>query len=144
MGNTGKLEGKFGLAAPRNGIEPRLDLLVSMRDAPAKPALTYVPDKKVSPELLSWLTQAVQAGEVRNAEFVYSGSAAKGASEATRTMRLDINAEQVDLSYLPDWPALRKANARILVKDKQTHVIAASGQIYDVTGYSQSNGQCRH
>ena len=132
MGNTGKLEGKFGLAAPRNGIEPRLDLLVSMRDAPAKPALTYVPDKKVSPELLSWLTQAVQAGEVRNAEFVYSGSAAKGASEATRTMRLDINAEQVDLSYLPDWPALRKANARILVKDKQTHVIAASGQIYDV------------
>lgn len=131
-GDTGDIEGQFSLAMPRDGTEPRLDLLIGMRDAQVKPALTYVPDKRVSPKLVSWLQQAIEQGRVNDADFIYSGSAARGAKADTRSMRLEVFAEQVDLAYLPEWPKVRDAKAHVQVSEKMTHVEADAGRIFDI------------
>lgn len=132
QGATGLIDGRFSLAAPKEGIEPRLDLLIGLRDAPAKAALTYVPDKKVSPALANWLDQAVIEGRVSQGAFVYSGSARKGAAADTRGFHLHLLTDAVTLAYQPDWPPVHEAAASVWVSDLGARVESRAGRLFEV------------
>lgn len=128
-GRSGKIDGQFSLLAPKDGTEPRLNLMIGLEDAQVKEALVYVPDKKVSPALVNWLDQSIRQAHVERAAFLYSGSVIRGAPAIARSMRLDVKAAQIELAYLKGWPALTEAAAEVTLVDAQAHVTAESGKL---------------
>ena len=111
--------GQFSLSRPDSSapsqIEPRLDIKIDVQNSSAQDALSFIPDRKLNPGLISWLNGGLQAGIVNDATFIYSGSILKGAPMAQKAILLDARAHQLDLNYHKEWPALSQVNARIFL-----------------------------
>lgn len=71
-----------------------------------------VPDKLMEPELVDWLTTALQAGQVNKAGFIYAGSII---DKATFQLVTDFSATR--FKFQPDWPSLDEASGYVQVMD---------------------------
>ncbi|GLR64735.1 YhdP family protein [Marinospirillum insulare] len=85
-----------------------------------------VPDKLVEPVLHDWLANALLAGEVHQAGFIYAGSIQDRAS-----FQLVTDFSETDFKFQPDWPKLTQAKGQVQVLDgwvKGEVVTAGFGQ----------------
>lgn len=71
-----------------------------------------VPNKLLEPELMKWLTSALQAGQVNQAGFIYAGPIGSQA-----TFQLVADYEATRFKFQPDWPYLSQASGHVQVMD---------------------------
>jgi uncharacterized protein (TIGR02099 family) len=124
--------GKFSLAQPKDGTEPRFNLLIGLDRATARSMLNYVPDKLLSTNLVGWLNQAIMGGDVKNARFLYSGPAVKSDSNDDKSIQLDFVTSSAELHYLPGWPHLNNVDAQVNLIDRSATITSRSGSILNL------------
>ncbi len=116
------VNGDFSLWQPdlniENYLEPRLDLELAIEQSTIKEALSFIPDRKLNPNLISWLNNGVLSGTLSDTAFIYSGSISKNVPLAQQTILMHANTKQLDLLYHQDWPPLSNANATIMLFDQ--------------------------
>lgn len=134
-GEVGNITGQFSVLTSKDGIEPRLSLLMGLENSHLPDALTFVPDQIMAPKAVEWLQQAFTQGDVKRARFVLDQRLVKGTSAATKSLAMDVEARQVDFSYYPDhpdWPHLTDADVNVQIVDRQVDVTARKARIYDL------------
>ncbi len=108
--NQVQVSGEFAYFYGPNDQRFYLNLGLLPVDAAAHKQL--VPDRLVDPELMTWLTSALQAGQVKKAGFIYAGAIG---STATFQLVTDFTATQ--FKFQPDWPYLSEARGSVQVFD---------------------------
>lgn len=131
-GDVGDVKASFRSLSSKDGLEPRLSLLVGLENSRLPDALTLVPDVVASPKLVSWLDQAFEKGGVSSVRFVLDQKTKKGSEPITRSLAMDVDAAAVDFSFHPDWPHLTEADVSVQIYDQQVAVQADKARWFDV------------
>lgn len=123
------LTGRLALSLPLTPSErePTMDLLVGASDIDADQREQYLP-KLVGDGLRDWLAASIRGGHVSQAAFLYRGSLRAGGKPA---VQLALDAENVKLDYHPDWPAIQRASARLLLDGGRVSVHSDEALIFD-------------
>jgi len=132
LGDLGEITGQFGLLTSTNGIEPRLSLLIGLKDSQLPDALTLVPDRILSTKAIEWLQQAFVDGDAPYTRFILDQQLKKGAPAVSKSLAIEIDAKHVDFSFHPDWPHLTDAEANVQIIDQQVVVAASQARFYDL------------
>lgn len=131
-GDVGEVIGSFRSLSSKDGLEPRLSLLIGLENSHLPDALTLVPDVVASPKLVSWLNQAFEKGDISSARFVLEQKVKKGSKPITRSLGLDVEADEVDFSFHPGWPHLTGADVNVQIRDQQVAVQADSARWFEL------------
>lgn len=102
-------------------IEPQLHLLLGLVDAPVAFHKDFIPSQ-ASPGLQRWLGNSLHAGQAKQAEFLYAGSIANDGAVNNNSLQLYLDAQDAELTYLPDWPRLKNIKGRVLVDAPQVDI----------------------
>ncbi len=132
VGSMGTVEGHFSSATPRDGAEPRFEMLLALRDAEVRETLGLVPDQSIDKGLVRWLNEGIVSGRANQGRFLYSGSTLKGAPRELSSMQLLLEVEDVELAYHSDWPALTGLTADIDVTQESAEIHATVGRLLDL------------
>ena len=84
-GEVGNITGQFSVLTSKDGIEPRLSLLMGLENSHLPDALTFVPDQIMAPKAVEWLQQAFTQGDVKRTRFVLDQRLVKGASAVSKS-----------------------------------------------------------
>jgi uncharacterized protein (TIGR02099 family) len=131
-GEVGDITGRFSSLTSKDGFEPRLSLLMGLENSRLPDAMTFMPDKLLAPNVVQWLEQAFAQGNVKRTRFVLEQRLKKGAPAITKSLAMDVDAEQVDFSFHRDWPHLTEAGVNVRVIDQQVTVAATEARFYDL------------
>lgn len=118
--NKVQVSGEFAYFYGTNDQRFYLNLGLLPVDATAHQQL--VPDHLLEPELMTWLSSAVQAGQVKKAGFIYAGSISNTATDNKvanhqPTFQLVADFAATKFKFQPDWPYLSKARGSVQVFD---------------------------
>ncbi len=120
---------QLSLRIPTDMLEsPRLELVARLNRGQVQQAYRYVPWPPAGDGTLAWLQKALQAGEVVNGDFVFSGElGAKATLPAHFEMSLPVRGARLD--YVEGWPALQAVNGVVSIRDKELVVVGTSANI---------------
>ncbi|HCS26597.1 MAG TPA: TIGR02099 family protein [Spongiibacteraceae bacterium] len=124
------ISGRLGLDIALTADAPKpssISLLVGLRDGSVKQRDHYLP-AVVGDGLRDWLDSAILQGQVPQAAFLLHGALREGEQ---RTIQLALDATDIALDYHPDWPALNRASASLLLNGDTVDVSSESAYIYD-------------
>lgn len=111
--------------------DPLMTLAVGLRDGDAAMRDKYIP-AILSDKLRRWLDKSIVRAEVPAAGFVYRGSLRKN-DRQDRTVQLFFDVRDAELDYHEQWPAVRDAEAGVVVDDGRVKAIGRSARLYDDT-----------
>lgn len=124
-------KGELAIDVPREpGRSTVLDLHASFLAEDVTRAKSLMP-MSWGAGLRGWLDRAILSGRVPRAELVIRGpvDAMPFKDPATGTFALDIEAEGIDLAFLPDWPAIEGIAASLAFRGNALEVKAASARL---------------
>ncbi|MDC0661738.1 YhdP family protein [Marinobacter sp. SS21] len=116
-----ELSGAFDLRMDRDG-EDNLGLMVAVRNGTADMLATFVPSKKVAPELYQWLTTAISSAHIAEGVFYGHGQINQGAPRRSFTSSMRYRFSDGVVRYGSDWPEVEQANGTVVVHDGATEV----------------------
>ena len=102
---------------------------MGLRDGDVSQRDQYLP-RAVGEGLRDWLDSSILQGQVPRAAFLLHGALRAG---EPNTLQLALDATDVALDYHPDWPALNRASASLLLDGDTVRVSSDSAYIYDNT-----------
>ncbi len=109
--------GLLSLDVPVDGTSPRLALLGLIEKGKASVASRYLP-KSSSQALREWLHSAMIDGQVQRGSFLFHGPIRHDtASLRERIYQMRFQANDLTVRWLPDWPALRDADADVHIEN---------------------------
>lgn len=126
-GEQTELDGAFDLRLDREG-EDNLGLRVAVRNGTADMIASFVPSKKVKPELYQWLTSAISSAHIEEGVFYGHGQVNRGAPRRSFTSSMAYRFRDGTVRYATDWPEVQKASGTVLVHDGVTEVRLDSAQ----------------
>lgn len=126
-GEQTELEGAFDLRLDREG-EDNLGLRVAVRNGTADMLASFVPSKKVKPELYQWLTQAIPHARIEQGVFFGHGQVNRGAPRRSFTTSMAYRFSEGVVRYADEWPEVREARGTVVVHDGATEVRLDSAQ----------------
>lgn len=124
------ISGRLGLDIALTADAPiasSISLLVGLRDGDVRQRKQYLP-KVLSDGLRSWLDASILQGRVPRAAFLLHGALREGEQN---TIQLALDATDVALDYHPDWPALNRASASLLLDGSSVSVSSDEAYIYE-------------
>lgn len=133
-GEEGKIAGDFLIRLARDpAAEDYMDLRVGLSEGDARFTEKYLPTRSpaLSPELVSWLREAIRSGTVEQGYFQYQGALNKGASDSSRALSLYFKVRDAELAFQPGWPLLQQGRGEVLIEDSGVRVRLAEGRILD-------------
>ncbi len=112
------------------------DIQTAYHDGRGTAAYQYYPVSEMSPELVTWLDEAITNGVVERGGFLFYGKAAAFPFSNNGVMQAEFNVSNMDLQYQPGWPVLRKVSAHVLFDNvsltvDQISASAFNGKIID-------------
>lgn len=113
--NKVQVSGEFAYFYGANDQRFYLNLGLLPVDAAAHQQL--VPDHLLEPELMAWLSSALQAGQVKKAGFIYAGPISSKVKGDKATFQLVADFTATDFKFQPDWPYLSQAKGSVQVFD---------------------------
>lgn len=139
-----QVSGEFAYFYEPNDQRFYLNLGLLGVDAAAHKQL--VPDRLIAPELMTWLTSALQAGQVTKAGFIYAGPISSKIKKDKATFQLVTDFTATDFKFQHDWPYLSAATGSVQVFDGwvKGYVKTAqlnAGQLSDATFATGLNKQ---
>jgi uncharacterized protein (TIGR02099 family) len=135
-GSEGRLAGDMMIRLPfAPEADSYMDLRVGIQQGDARYTEKYLPTRSggVSPELATWLTTAIRAGQVDEGFFQYQGALAPTAPANSSSISLYFKVRDVELAYQPGWPELRKAAGAVLIDERGVRVQVSQGQVLNST-----------
>lgn len=124
-------KGEFGLELPRGErASPSIDLHAAFLAEDVTRAKGLMPTHW-SAGLRGWLDRAILAGRVPRAELTIRGPLSDFPYQEKQTglFALDIEAEAIDLAFLPDWPSAEGVAASLAFRGNSLDVRARSGRL---------------
>jgi uncharacterized protein (TIGR02099 family) len=111
-----ELSSRFELSVPRAGGSPFIDLSASARSPDIALAVNHLPLNRMPPSLARWLTRAIVAGRMPDAQIDMRGEL-QGFPYAQSEGRflIDFNLEDAILDYAEGWPRVEGMNARFVL-----------------------------
>lgn len=123
--DMGLVRGRLHLnlpAAPGAEQPPEMTLVLGLTESHSRYHEVLVPTM-LDTGLRQWLAEAIGPAEVPRGGLIYRGSL-RAEDEAARTVQLWLEVRNGTLDYYPPWPALRAVDARVLLDDGNTDVVA--------------------
>ncbi|MEN8719029.1 MAG: AsmA-like C-terminal region-containing protein [Oceanococcaceae bacterium] len=77
--------------------------------------------------LQSWLSNAAQAGELRDGRVRLAGAGAR-----VRRTEVDLDLSAVELRFAPGWSHVRAPEAQLRIRDQQLDVFVPQGRLQDI------------
>ncbi len=106
--------GSLLLVSDKISVSPLLDLAFFIQGGSLTDALYYIPVKKLSPNAITWIEQALQGGEVDQASIVHYGPIKRfpfrnheGVFDVTLAVKEGV------LRFAPDWPLITGINGTL-------------------------------
>lgn len=127
---------QFGLDTTQPGWRtryPELTLLVGMERMDLDLRTAYLPQLSRISTTMDWLETALQRGSVRDSLFVLRTPTGGDPVLASATHASWFDAEQVNLQFLPDWPATEVASARVSIQDQKVEIEGGDALIAGIT-----------
>ncbi|GGY58143.1 TIGR02099 family protein [Bacterioplanes sanyensis] len=110
------LTGEVALRIPEDdsGIEANTSVLLGLQQAPVALKQQLIPSL-LEDELRQWLDQALVAGTIEQAVLALNGRLGDDSRDEQRSIQLYLQAQDLQLQYLQQWPALREFDGRLLL-----------------------------
>ncbi|WP_141215677.1 YhdP family protein [Hahella sp. CCB-MM4] len=124
------LRGKFSILIPQFAEETgSFELAIGIKNTDATLTPTFVPGHIVSPELYSWLENAVLAGTITEGGYLYSGAVGSHAQKGTYRSQMYFNLEDAALKFSEAWPVLTDFDGRLSIDDGHITGTVYSGEL---------------
>lgn len=107
---------QFSLHLPSDkSLPPFMQLQATLRDVDAKVKSRYLPAGIIPPKLLTWLDEAILAGQLVRGDIVVHGELGAGHDDDHRVL-LGFSVRDAELRFLPDWEEpVRHGEADVIV-----------------------------
>ena len=126
--NGADLSGDFRLEVVKD-YNDTLALDIHADNLEAKDGLAYIPLSVLPETADDWLAQGVIAGNAQSADFVIQTELVKG---ATPQYLVDLNVQNADVKFAPDWPVAKQLNAKVLIDPKGIDIDIAEATLENV------------
>ena len=111
---------------------PELSLLASISDGEAREAHRYIPLRKLPEPVADWLSEAFVAGQAKRGVILHEGPVRIDPErQQDRTLQVGINARNLTLHFLPDWPNITQLSAEVVVDGREIRGRHVSGRIFN-------------
>ncbi len=116
----------------RPGEIPELRLAAEIYDGDGARASHYIPLKPLPEGLSGWLAQAIGGGHLQRGQLLYQGPVKIDKNrQQDRTFQMRYQADDVRLSFLPDWPEATGVKADVWINGREVQGIASEGNLLD-------------
>lgn len=123
---------QFSLTIPRQSqAPPFLQLQATIRDGDGSNVSHYLPYRFIDDETLSWLDQAILAGDLMRGDIIVHGPVEQWDEENLGVV-LGFTVEDGVLRFLPEWQEpIRNARVDVVVDDGVVDATVVSGTYFD-------------
>ena len=126
---AGSAKGRYELIAGQRGV---IDLGVHLSRAEGTAVYRYFP-KKIGDQTVDWVRRAVVAGHSDNVQLDLKGDLAQFPFEqGNGVFRVDVQAREAVIDYVPGWPRIEGIQGRVLFQGKTMEVTSSQARIYGV------------
>lgn len=126
---AGTAKGHYELIAGHPGV---IDLTAHLSRAEGTAVYRYFP-KKIGDQTVDWVRQGVVAGHSDNVQLNLKGDLAQFPFEqGNGVFRVDVQARDAVIDYVPGWPRIEGIQGRVLFQGKTMEVTANQARIYGV------------
>lgn len=117
-----------------NDQGPKLSLDAGVRVTDASHKSLYLPKKYLNPEVIAWLDRAIVSGEVTKSTLLIRGLLNDFPfDKATGVFLSDSNLKNIELEYMPHWPAITNLDAHMSFSGRSMQIVGNSGAISGTT-----------
>lgn len=122
-----------GTLTLNDNASPQIDLSSHFTLQNVTHIKTYLPQRIFDKDLVAWLKQAFEAGEIKSGNATLKGNLADFPFDKDNGIfSIAGVVSNVDLHYAPEWPSLKKMNGKIIFSGRQMTVDVDRGQIADI------------
>ncbi len=126
---AGTAKGHYELIAGHPGV---IDLDAHLSRAEGTAVYRYFP-KKIGDNTVNWVKRAVVAGQFDDVQLNLKGDLAQFPFEqGNGVFRVDVQARDAVIDYVPGWPRIEGIRGRVLFQGKTMEVTASQARIYGV------------
>lgn len=126
---AGSAKGHYELIAGHPGV---IDLSAHLTRAEGTAVYRYFP-RKIGDHTVNWVRQAVVAGHSDNVQLDLKGDLTQFPfASGNGVFRVDVQAKDAVIDYLPGWPRIEGIQARLLFQGEMMEVTSSQAQIYGV------------
>ncbi|HWR75674.1 MAG TPA: YhdP family protein [Thiobacillus sp.] len=126
---AGTAKGHYELIADHPGV---IDLTAHLSRADGTAVYRYLP-KLIGDDTVNWVRQGVVAGHSDNVQLNLKGDLAQFPFEhGNGVFRVDVQAKEAVIDYVPGWPRIEGIQGRVLFQGKTMEVTASQARIYGV------------
>ena len=114
------------------GRIPELSLLATITDGEAREAHRYIPLRKLPEPVATWLSDAFVSGQAKRGVILHEGPIRIDPDrQQDRTLQVGINARNLTLHFLPDWPNITQLSAEVVIDGREIRGRRVSGRIFN-------------
>lgn len=126
-----KLHGNFQMEFPMNrSLSPILQLKADFRDARGQNIARYYPVNILRKKFLSWLDSSIKDGRILSGSLVYEGKVKEFPfKEGNGKFFVEADIEDGVIQFLPTWPAIEKADIKLLFRGPEMLITAHKGKM---------------
>jgi uncharacterized protein (TIGR02099 family) len=125
---------RFLLNLPKDKQLLFLDMEMSFASDDVRQIAHYVPKRIMDPNFDIWLDQAFYAGRISNGSLVFQGNVSQYPFSCyPGIFKAQFTAQNIDLSYNPEWPRIKELNGELLVNNEALLFKAKSGHSNNLT-----------
>jgi uncharacterized protein (TIGR02099 family) len=126
---AGTAKGNYELIAGQPGI---IDLTAHLNRAEGRAVYRYFP-KQVGENTVNWVKRGVAAGRSDNVQLNLKGDLARFPFDrGDGVFRVDVQARDAVIDYVPGWPRIEGIQGRVLFQGKAMEVTSSQARIYGV------------
>ncbi|UTW03845.1 hypothetical protein KDX31_02080 [Amphritea atlantica] len=124
--------GRWSLYLPLDpDIQSELTLLIGVSNSDGSLAPELIPDREIDPGIKQWVVQSINKGHLNQGGFVLHTGTRGIPSRQPPTVQMYMDIAGAEVDYQPGWPAVRAADASLLLRDKGLAISVSDGQILD-------------
>ncbi|WP_296056853.1 AsmA-like C-terminal region-containing protein [uncultured Amphritea sp.] len=124
--------GRWSLYLPlEHDIQSELTLLIGLNNSDGSLAPELIPDHEIDPGIKKWVTQSIKKGHLNQGGFMLHTGTRRIPSRQPPTVQMFMDIAGAEVDYAPGWPAVRAADASLLLRDQGLAISVSKGQIHD-------------
>ncbi|MDO6564072.1 AsmA-like C-terminal region-containing protein [Amphritea sp. 1_MG-2023] len=124
--------GRWSLYLPlEREIQSELTLLIGVKDADGRLAPELIPDHAIDPGIKAWVAQSIKQGVLNQGGFLLHTGTRSIPSRQAPTVQMFMDISDAEVAYQSGWPAVKAADASLLLRDQGLEIDVSRGQMYD-------------
>ncbi|WP_417224786.1 YhdP family protein [Amphritea sp.] len=124
--------GRWSLYLPLDSeIQSELTLLIGVKDSDGRLAPELIPDHEIDPGIKAWVAQSIKQGRLNQGGFMLHTGTRSIPSRQSPTVQMFMDIASAEVDYQSGWPAVKAADASLLLRDQGLAISVSRGQMYD-------------